>query len=425
MALSVATGAFSSGTGAAGTTVAVTGLGFQPKAIIFFWNGRTDTVSAAGRATLYLGRGFATSSTNRTCLCMNSVDAGASSDGATFHHFASCILSVSNAGAIDGRMDLQSMDADGFTLSVAVQMPRSYRVIYIAYGGDDITNATCGQTTIPLTATTQDVTTPGFQPDAIFTFGSRLTGGSGTGSTSNAVTFFGAASSSAAARQAVLAEGQDDGSATMDTGAYAKTGEVLACQNISNPLAFEYRASLNAFLSNGFQMSFSAVNGAASYYHWLCIKGGSWFVTSSTTATNTTPFSVTGFGHQPLGIIVASASRAESAAGTGTGNLQGSVGVATAAANQVALFERDNNLTANAEVSTGIDVDCVYGNLDSTGAVQGAMDLSSLDSDGATFVMSDADPSGSFFFIASAASAAAPPATEAGYMTPMRGLWGA
>ena len=121
MALSSKAGAFSIGTGAATTTVAVTGVGFTPKAVIFAWNGRTATTDGTTDpgtgAGSQRGFGVATGTSSRWAVVSTSVDAGTSSAAFSANDQAACLISISAAGAQDGAADLQSFDADGFTLT--------------------------------------------------------------------------------------------------------------------------------------------------------------------------------------------------------------------------------------------------------------------------------------------------------------------
>lgn len=404
MALEVATGVLATGTGAIGTTVTVSGLAFQPKALIFFSNGRTSATSAAGRASSYTSIGFATGASNQVGLVSTSIDAGADSAGAAYQDVASCVV-IANGTAADGILRLQSINSDGFTLEVIDVFPRDTRFIYVAYGGSDITDATVSSVQGPVAPGTVDVTSLTFQPDILLFAGQEFGAATTQTNATASILFFGAASGTASANQGVIAWGQDDASATMDTGAYGRGGEVSARLGVSSPIAVPDRASVSALSSTGFTLNFAAAqNGDRIWF--LAMKGGDWHVTTSATRTDTTPWSLSGFGHQPAGLLVASVNRAEDAAGTGTRPSQMSMGAATGASSRASVFARDNNATATAEVSTGIQYDALYGNLDSTGAVVGLMDLSSIDSDGVTLVMDDADPTANWFFLVSAGSAA-------------------
>ena len=137
MALSAKVGAFNTGTGT--SSIVVSDVGFQPKAILFWWSGRTGTTDAQGRESHFQGVGAATATTQRWAITTNDIDAAAAQDAATAKTATGCLLSVSSAGAIDGKADLASFDSGGFTLSVSDAFPRDQRVHYLALGGADIT----------------------------------------------------------------------------------------------------------------------------------------------------------------------------------------------------------------------------------------------------------------------------------------------
>src|SRR3990167_158677 len=118
MALSTKTGFFNTTTAAAGNTVAETGVGFTPKVLLLWWNGRTDTVDAAGAGNHQRGFGVCTGATSRwamTSLSQDNVTDAVSNKAQTN---ANCIILTTTSDAVDGLMDLQSFDADGFTMVI-------------------------------------------------------------------------------------------------------------------------------------------------------------------------------------------------------------------------------------------------------------------------------------------------------------------
>src|SRR4029434_11297977 len=113
MALSAFVDAFNIGTGAVASTVVRTGYGFQPKACIYWWSGRTESVDTTGALDLKAGIGVATSSTDRRCVMVQSDDSVGTSATDRKHNNAQCIECLDLTGAIDGNADLQSFDAGG------------------------------------------------------------------------------------------------------------------------------------------------------------------------------------------------------------------------------------------------------------------------------------------------------------------------
>jgi hypothetical protein len=64
--------------------------------------------------------------------------------------------------------------------------------------------------------------------------------------------------------------------------------------------------------------------------------------------------------------------------------------------NQACHAVIDEDATANCENASAVEHDQVYANLSTASALEGSMGVNSLDADGFTFQMGDADPSGAF-----------------------------
>jgi hypothetical protein len=386
-------GSFSTGTGAVSSTVAVTGVGFQPVFVLFWWSGRTDTADAAGSASHVSGFG-AMSSTERICVVSHSTDAGASAESDAGQRADACIASMSAAGAVDGLLDFSSFDADGFTLIVDDVMPASLRIHYMAFSSD-ITNIDMGTFIESTTATTQDVTAPGFQPDAaFFIFISNTTADPPTTGTDSRRCIGVAAGATPA--NYVWAGGSDDAAATMQTMSYCRAGECIAGFD-AGATATNMRAAVSAWLSNGFRLTWSEVTGNGTRrVLYVALRGGSWFAGDMTTATNTAAFPETGLGFQPEGVLFVSHCNTQSSADAVQGHDALSMGAVDADLNMAACGLIDEDATANAEVATAVEHDEVYVNLDTADAKEGGMAVDSLDSDGFTAHMTDADPAAAF-----------------------------
>jgi hypothetical protein len=137
VAVSSFAGSFQLGTGIVGSTKAVTGIGFQPKAVLFFWTGLTSASSLLA-ADHKFGAGFMISATKRGGATSQSDYAAATSAS---HHQTfddAAIKLLTTAGAVDGAADFQSMDANGFTLVIDDQFVSDYMINYIAFGGTDL-----------------------------------------------------------------------------------------------------------------------------------------------------------------------------------------------------------------------------------------------------------------------------------------------
>lgn len=423
MGLDVKVGAFSAGVGALASTQTIT-VGFEPKVVLFWWSGRTETTDAAGVASHFRGFGVATGTASRRVTMSVSITGGAASDAGNHHRADAVIMSTTASGStMDGAIDLDAFLATGFRLIVDDVMPRDTRVHYLALGGTDITNATTGQFQEPAATGTVDYTTVGFQPDVVIFLATRGQSAppSGGGDSNQMI---GVAVGTGATDQAIWLGGANDASATPQAVDYCRLGDCVANLN-SAVTAVDARASFSSFLSNGFQLNWALRTTALRYFHFLAIKGGRWKVGSLTTSTGTSNFTETGVGFLPQAALFVSHCNTESVAATNQNPDQLSLGAATSATERGAIGVLDENAPAsgNAEVETAQEHDEVYVNLDATGAVQGLMDLVSFDSDGMTLVMDDADPTSRFvWYLAVAGAAGAAAKSPPPFSRPLR-VW--
>lgn len=387
-------GSFNVGTGAVDTTVSVSGVGFQPEVVVFWWSGRTESTDTVNRADHKRGFGVAVSPTDRRAVFSQSDDAALVAAADAGHRDDAAIGALTTAGAIDGLADLQSMDADGFTLVIDDQFATNLRVHYLALGGVDLTNAVTGMLTEPASAGTQDVTSVGFQPDAVILF-SAMIGADPPGVAVDSTMMIGVASGSSPAN-AVWAGASIDGSDPMQTRSYSRAGESIALFN-SGINATDGRASVSAWLSNGLRLNWSEVAGSRRI-HYLALKGGNFLVGDLLTRTDTTtPIVETGFGFTPRAVLLGGSTQAENAPDTPSIWDEWSLGAFTSATERGAQGTVDEDNLATAEVGTMIEFDAVHVDQAATpGTVEALMDVQSVDADGFTLIMDDADDAQGF-----------------------------
>lgn len=382
-------GSFNTGTGAVNSNVVITGLGFQPDVVIFFWMGSTLTTDTVVNGSPRMGWGAAVSSSKRFSHATITIDAGANSAAGTFTSDTKCVSVPSGTAAYDGELDFVSMDADGFTLIVDDQFANSFRVHYLALGGID---ADILNTTIAASTGNQDYNSLGFTPTAVLL---ATAGGGSFGISTGTVFTIGAIS---AANQALLtASAQGGGAASSQTTAYCADGTYAVGYSnaFTTPLN---RYASGSIITNGFRLNVGAAPGAPITLSALCLGGCSVALGAFTTSTNGTNFSYSGFGFQPKAAIFASAARAESTTTTMTDHAFASLGAASSPSERAAISFMDVDAAATMNSGAGQEHDEVYMNLSTANppALQGLMDLVSFDSDGMTLVMDDTDP-GAYF----------------------------
>jgi hypothetical protein len=242
-------------------TKVVTGLGFSPKAIRFYWMGhQSATDSFTQTVSERRGIGFCSSPTIRRSVGTFSADNVADSDcGSVAANDCVCIT-VTGAGAIDGKLDISSIDTDGFTLIVDDVTPANLTIFYEAWGLDDIQQVTIGDIAEPAATGTQNYTANGFNSrgdnQCVMFAGVQSTAALNTGQVNDSGLCVGASTGTATAQNIVVVGNSDDGSATMDTDGYARASECLAMIVVAggNPNA---RAVLSAFGTDQFTINWT------------------------------------------------------------------------------------------------------------------------------------------------------------------------
>ena len=394
MAISAKVGAFNTGTGAVSTTVAVTSVGFQPKVLIFWWTGRTESTNAVGRRSVDLGVGTAISSIERWANSFYSLDAAATSDTSRRSDNTQCITTIDNAGALTGALDFQSMDSDGFTLIVDDVMPFNMRVHYMALGGSDLTNYAASFYTGPTVTGNFDITALSFQPDFLFTVSTSRLVDPPAGATDGAFAVGAAVSSS---QQAVFSAIDDENNVTMNTNKYCYFGELFAAIPLAGDISLIVRDSFVSFLSNGFRLN--RVEGTyALRVQYLALKGGSYRVDSLLTRTDGNDIVESGFGFSPRAAMFFGHMAAQSTVDTTQDGMQFSIGAFSSITDRGAQCHSDADAVADSIITTAVAYDEVYVSVDSaaTPAIVALMDVKSVDADGFTCVMDNVDAAAAF-----------------------------
>ena len=171
MTLSTAVGIFTANSGTG--TQAVTGVGFQPAAVLFWWSSHTSVgTTVNGR----FGQGF-TDGTNDGAACTAWEDS-ASTTSNTRERItnAACITLVDETGTLLMEAAISSLDSDGFTLNWTTA-GGSRKIAYLALGG---VSAYVGSQALTLSSGSQAVTGVGFALDALMMLGVEVATASGT-----------------------------------------------------------------------------------------------------------------------------------------------------------------------------------------------------------------------------------------------------
>ena len=297
MALSVKKGSFTSNTG--NGNQAVTGVGFQPKAVIFFATNQTATGYAAGMS---VALGWAISSTGRYSISNASDDNVTTSNAGYRQSDQTCLVPLSNGTPTNGVLgDFVSMDSDGFTVNWTTNDGTARIIHYMAIGGSDVSNVATGNFLQPTSTGNQAITSLGFRPDLVFFAGmGDAVAGNGAGGRLS----FGAASGGS--NQGLIYLRELDAQTTMSVSNALMTDSIYYQ---GDPVAGNARrASFVSLDNSGFTINWSIVDGTATRnLSYLAIQGGRYWVgadsqkTSTGTKANATP------GFQPRGVFFMSA----------------------------------------------------------------------------------------------------------------------
>jgi hypothetical protein len=382
---------------AAGGTYDVT-LGFQPEIVLVFSTGNDSSpaVDTVARSTARVRFGAGASSSSRRAVVMRSSDAAAISSISVRHADAAIAIACDVNGADSGALDIDAeanWPIDGIRLIVDTQLSGvDQRLTIVGIGGSDITAATTG--TFQEAGATGNATIAhglGTTPTGALFFTVGMTSAPASGVATLGMISIGAFDGT---DSCVLYGGGDDANTTMDTVSYAKSAELIALA-VDPAVALTGRANGVSFDATDITISWGE-RAATRYCFYVVWTGGQFKVSSTTTATDTTPFSGPSAGFVSTLALFSSASRAASTNDTPTDHMQLSLGAATSASERMAQAVLDEDNVGTSEVTDAVEYDAVYANVSTASAIQGLMDVDDMTVDPMQLVMDVADPSGSF-----------------------------
>jgi len=299
-------GSFTKETAAAPVSQPISGLGFQPKAVIFFWT-RQDAEGLL--ANIRSGYGFASSPSNESAIAFasnNGVAVFAAVTGRWQSLTSSILILNDGAPSLVAEAEITSFDADGFTLDWITNEPRADIIHYVALGGSDLTNAIAGSFQKTLGPGIQTVTGVGFQPEFVMFLSANAATVGAPGDPHGKANLGFAASPSSRASMGVLLE---DATLIRNTWVYARSDRAFV--ELNNSGGEETRIELASFDPDGFTLNKEVNTASGQYIHYLALRGGRYrvgnFLKTSAFPGPTTQ-SVSGVGFQPTGLIAMSRS---------------------------------------------------------------------------------------------------------------------
>jgi hypothetical protein len=370
-------------------------VGFTPTAgqyfVLIYSSGSQSSSDAVSSSSIWPGWGMAVSGSNRCGVTSQSQDAGASSVSDKTAFADAVLKATSGAAVITGALDFVGEITNGVRFVVDDQFPNNIRFQVLVIDG--LTDVGIFNVLSPAATGNANHTGAGVDNADLFFF---MSAGP---STSVPVVFsslqldFGAAHVDG---QCAISLVSRNGQPTMSTFHYGTDTECISCVGVTG--AAVERASFVAAITDGLTLNWLERQATSNIHFCAALKGIEATIQSGLTQTDTTTdIVVTGLGNTCLGGLVVSTCEAEDTQDTPATHHHWSMGSFTGTSNRGAHGTWDENGTANAETALAVEYDEVYANISSSDAIQGLMDIKSLDSGGATFIMDDADPAQKWF----------------------------
>ena len=328
-------------------TQTVTGIGFTPKVVIFWWTRQT---SFGELASVRVGYGFATNYSgtyqNRGVAFASDDEQPNSNAGRYRSETYSIIIMSSGNPTATALASITSFNVDGFSLNWQINENEADIIHYLALGGEDLIYAKAGSFNLSTASGTQDITGVGFQPNfAMFLW--TYTEAVDT-STSHGEIGIGFAASST--KRAAIVAASEDGRGTTDTWQQQRAD---SCILLLDPTTGSQDAivDFSQFLADGFRVNKIDAPAAITPIFYLALKGGNYDVGSFNSPTSTGTQDIATLGFQPAAVMLATQGRSSTTIGQ---HAEISLGAATSAADKgLTWFEdRDNLQDSDNEMET-------------------------------------------------------------------------
>ena len=354
----------------------VTGVGFQPKVVLFRYNMSPSDGSQSDSVT---GFGVGISSSDRRVAGDYENHNLTTSSHAAWNQDTYCIYTPSGGS----RADFVSMDSDGFTVNWVTS---SQMVVnYLALGGTALTNYKTGIGSAKTTTGNQSYTGVGFQPTALIVWAGKFST-SPLDQSTNGNGLFGFATSSSA-RGMVAWRNLNNSNPQV-----AKRRQ--STQRILSSTTTFTEADFVSFDSDGFTLNYPTAGGNADIFYYLALRGPQFKVSSFNQATTTGNQSLTGAGFTPKAAIMMSANDVSSNNDTAQAHARASFGWATGTSERASLWIGETDNVSPTVAFRNLDRTKLIKLMTEGGAsptVNAAADHVSFDSDGQTINWTTAD----------------------------------
>lgn len=386
------------------------GLGFTPKAVLFWLTSQAATGFNAGRT---LSVGAMTSATDMWCVATVSNDNVAVSTGNGRRHTAAEVLyGLTVAGgtvSIELSAAAVSLDADGFTINYDVTSAgKNYIIHALAVGGTDLVSAKAGNVQTPIVTGNQAHTGVGFQPDCLFL--ATLTQPTLPGSFTGGRVGFGMAVSPT--QRAAFALNEDT---TIPSTVNQRQVSDKIIATTAGDGTDAMVADLVSMDSDGWTANYTVVQASARFVFYLALKGGRYSVAAETQKTSTGTKAKTGLGFQPTGLLLMGVNAAANAS---VDNTQAKLSFgASDGTTEGAIWGSTTDNVNPTDANTATVTDKIMRHATNPSTTDAEADLSSFDSGGYTLDWTTADGTAREFIGLAFGSVAAPVSNEAALRT--------
>lgn len=382
--------------------LARSGFGFSPKAWFNWTSGRSTTTNAIGAANVMSSLGIGISASSRASIGATMANAQGTSREDSGMRDDADIFTITSAvsGAIDGLLDITSVDSDGITRVADDAPANNARINSLSWGGSDLEQVALVSFNMNTATGDQDITSVGFDISS---------GGCiiliSAGSVNDPPTIVASScfilgvivvNPLGEIQQFCLTNRGIDNLATPSSQGYLRTDECFSVTQTTAGTGVVVRASCTAILSNGFRINIAETDANSRRVRALVLKGGQWMAGTLTMPGNTTAFSVSGLPFQPQGGLVATRFRAQEASDTATVNVSWGIGAFNFQGGSIvqqAQCASNNNGSDPSVAVSGVRTDRCYIRPDEAAGTLAALgQVTALNGDGFTFQTDDADP---------------------------------
>lgn len=288
----------------ADTSKQITGVGFEPTAILFWHMNNNRNAVGSWDANLVPagGVGFGFTTADEQACYTNAIQGDVDNHpSARIYNQNYCFMRAYNDqytgyggevnvwGAIDGAISLSSFDTDGFTVTVDVDFAADCKIMFMAIQAP---NAAIIHINRPASIGNQAYTGVGFQPDCLFSIHGYMASGSTKQSDSRGGIGF-----SDGSNDACFDVYDGHGLGAVDSKISFNTSEFIN-------MAIANRASVYAFDGDGFTLNWLEVAGTDYPISVLCLGGVEAYVGTIQTSTGGSNIVETGVGFEPEGLFM-------------------------------------------------------------------------------------------------------------------------